>query len=421
MEYLIKGCLMKNESKILRLTKTVIDKIEPSSDKDQTFYRDDLLKGFALRVTSNGIKSFIVESRVNGKVKRITLGKYGVITTEEARKKAKIMLGKIANGIDPVAEKKHKILNSITLSNVMQDYLKTRKDLKIRTINDYHYVLQQVIPDWLNKPIVNITREMVAKRHADYGKQNSKARANNAMRVLRALFNFATHEYLINNDHSIITFNPVQYLSHTRGWFKIDRKQTVIKVHQLADWYSGVNKLLEFGEYSKMMMWRDYLLLLIFTGMRKTETASIKWVDVDLDAKTFTLQDTKNREKHTLPMSNSIYEIFIRRRQTKYNDFVFPAKSQSGYIQEPKKIVALVVQLSGVTFTLHDLRRTFATIAEGLNLPAYALKRLLNHKMSNDVTAGYVMKDAERLRNPMQQINDFLLKHMKKDLEIVST
>lgn len=68
-----------------------------------------------------------------------------------------------------------------------------------------------------------------------------------------------------------------------------------------------------------------------------------------------------------------------------------------------------VVELSGVPFTLHDLRRTFATIAEGLDLSAYALKRLLNHKMNNDVTAGYIMRDVDRLRKPMQQIANFLL------------
>lgn len=58
---------------------------------------------------------------------------------------------------------------------------------------------------------------------------------------------------------------------------------------------------------------------------------------------------------------------------------------------------------------MHDLRRTFITIAESLDIPAYALKRLLNHKMNGDVTAGYIMLDVERLRNPMQMIADHIL------------
>lgn len=85
---------------------------------------------------------------------------------------------------------------------------------------------------------------------------------------------------------------------------------------------------------------------------------------------------------------------------------------KTGYIYEPKKAVRKVVELSGVSFTLHDLRRTFATTAESLDLPAYALKRLLNHKMNNDVTSGYIVHDVERLRKPMQQICDFFVKHL---------
>lgn len=61
---------------------------------------------------------------------------------------------------------------------------------------------------------------------------------------------------------------------------------------------------------------------------------------------------------------------------------------------------------------MHDLRRTFITIAEGLDISAYALKRLMNHKMNGDITAGYIVTDVERLRKPMQQITDYFLKCM---------
>ena len=65
---------------------------------------------------------------------------------------------------------------------------------------------------------------------------------------------------------------------------------------------------------------------------------------------------------------------------------------------------------SGLHVTLHDLRRTFATVAERLDIPAYALKRLLNHKQGSDVTAGYIVTDVERLREPMERVSDFMLK-----------
>lgn len=307
----------------LRLIKTVIDKLEPIPGKDQSFYRDETLKGFALRITAGGVKSFIVETRINNKVKRITLGKYGNITAEEARKQAKSLLGSVAKGDDPVAEKKTQRVNAMTLKQVLSDYLKARKDLKPRTLTDYHCVLHEVVPDWLDKPIIKITREMIAKQHAEHGVAHSRARANNAMRVLRAIFNFAMYEYQTGDGQPIIVVNPVKYLSHTRGWFRVDRKQTVIKSHQLADWYQGVKRLLEEAAYRNALLWHDYFLLLLFTGMRKTEASSLSWDDIDLKSKTITLQDTKNREVHTLPMSDFIYELLERRSRQKTSEFFY--------------------------------------------------------------------------------------------------
>ncbi|WP_133129949.1 tyrosine-type recombinase/integrase [Legionella yabuuchiae] len=402
----------------IKLTKTIVDKLEAIPGKPQSFFRDESLKGFALRITANGVKSFIVETRINGKVKRMTLGKYGVLTVEEARKQARSMLGSVARGEDPVAEKKARKVEAMTLRDVFKDYLKIRKDLKPRTRYDYEKVLGEVVSDWLDKPLVSITREMISKRHLQHGASNSKARANNAMRVLRALFNFAMNQYYTSDGQPIITMNPIKYLGHTKAWYRVDRKQTVIKSHQLADWYQGVIRLVEQDNYRNALLWHDYFLLLLFTGMRKMEAASLRWEDVDLKLRTITLQDTKNHEIHTLPMPDFIYELMERRSRDKTSKYVFPANSKTGYIYDPKKAVKRVVELSGVSFTLHDLRRTFATIADSIDLPAYALKRLLNHKMNNDVTAGYIMKDVERLRKPMQQISNFLLKHMLQKEEI---
>ena len=69
-----------------------------------------------------------------------------------------------------------------------------------------------------------------------------------------------------------------------------------------------------------------------------------------------------------------------------------------------------VTKQSGVTFSVHDLRRTFTTVADTLDVPHYALKRLLNHSMAADVTAGYIVSDVERLRGPMEKITNYFLK-----------
>ena len=134
----------------------------------------------------------------------------------------------------------------------------------------------------------------------------------------------------------------------------------------------------------------------------------MRWPDVDLEDRTFYLRKTKNGDSITLQMSEYVWELFTRRQQNVFSNYVFPGRSGRGSLVEPKNQVNLVIQRSTIVYTLHDLRRTFITIAESLDIPPYAIKRLVNHKMSNDVTAGYIVSDTERLRRPAQQISDFL-------------
>lgn len=390
----------------MRITKTIVDNMEAPADRDQAFYRDAQLKGFAVRVTASGVKSFVVEKLVNGKVRRMTIGRYGEITVEQARKEAQKLLGKIATGIDPRAEKKAVELHATTLGQVFQDYLHARKELKPRTLYDYRRVMTCVFADWHNKPLVAITKDKVGKLHTQLGKEQGHAYANLAMRLLRALFNFAAGQYEDAQGHSLITDNPVKRLSQTRAWYRVERRQTYIKSHELAAWHQGVMQL----ENTTL---RDYLLLSLFTGLRRNEAATLKWSDIDLKAKTLTVLNTKNHQPHTLPLPDYLDELLTHRHQESNSEYVFPGTGQGGYIVEPRKQMAKVSAISGVAFTMHDLRRTFITMAESLDISAYAVKRLVNHKMTHDVTAGYIISDVERLRKPMQFITDNLLKLMK--------
>jgi integrase len=180
---------------------------------------------------------------------------------------------------------------------------------------------------------------------------------------------------------------------------------------------------------------RDYLLLLLFTGARRREMACLKWESVDLEGKIFTLIITKNGKPLILPMSDFIYEIFKSRKVLRENDFVFPGHGKTGHLIEPRKqitAVTLITQkalnnietdaelesrlkqknnnlINGVTFTIHDLRRTFASSISGTVVGGYELKRLLNHSFGNDVTAGYVIHSMDKLRSIMQDCTDHIL------------
>jgi integrase len=398
---------------VTRLSKSFIDKLPIPLSTDgktkQAFYRDSALPGFGLRVTSGGSKSFIVEKRINGRVKRLTVGKYGPLTPEKARSKAIELLGDITVGKDPIAEKRAISAKKVTLQEAFESYQKSRKDLKPGTIKNYEKCVDGCLTDWKNRPLTAISKDMVEARHYEIG-QRAPARANNTMRVLRAIFNHSMEKYEDGQGEPIIRTNPVDRLRRNRAWYRVERRTGVIKLHQLKAWNDAVDGL-------TLEVTKDFLRFLMFTGLRKMEAAKLRWQDVDLIDRTFVIPDTKNREKHALPLSNYLFALLKKRKfeAKKGAEWVFPSPQYDTHFKEPRHAVQQVAATSGVTFTLHDLRRTFTTIAESLDIPAYALKRLLNHKNPNDVTAGYIVADVERLREPMNKIASAITAQFTKE------
>lgn len=398
----------------VRITKSVVDRLN-APVVGQTFTRDSELKGFAVRITTSGAKSFVLEKRIDGKVKRLTLGRYPELTVEQARREAHKLLGQIAVGNNPIAEKKQKELQATTLQKAFDDFLLARKSLKPRTLYDYKRLMKVAFPDWQSKALVDISKEMIAKRHTKIGAEHGEAYANLSMRFLRALFNFSMAQYEDCSGNSILRENPVARLTQTRAWYRVERRQTIIKAHQLNRWYQGVMSLKNGNSSQQSVLVADYLLFLLFTGLRRQEAATLKWSDIDFSGLSFTIRDTKNRQPLTLPLTDFLYKLLQHRQAAASSDYVFGGNGKSGYLVEPRNQVQKVIEASEVSFTLHDLRRSYITIAESIDISAYAIKRLVNHKMSNDVTAGYIVNDVERLREPMQKITDRLLENINHE------
>ncbi|QPJ66736.1 MAG: integrase family protein [Candidatus Nitrohelix vancouverensis] len=375
----------------------------------QAFLRDSLLQGFGVRITSSGTKSFIVEKRIGSKIRRMTLGHFGELTAEQARRQAQKLLGEIAQGIDPVAEKKKQKQVAITLVEAYQEFINAKKNLKRHTLYDYERMFNVAFSDWHKKPITGITKPMIIKRHRELGEKRGHAYANGAMRFLRSFLGYVKVTQHDDSGRSILYENPVLILTDTRSWYRQHRRQTVIKAHELPAWFDAVLSLKMPENPDSTHVIADYLLFLLFSGLRRQEAAQLLWENVDLKDETLLIPDPKNHEPLNLPLSSFLVKILNERKKLAVNEYVFPGKDGRGYLIEPKRSIKKVIEQSKVHFIIHDLRRTFITIAESLEISPYAIKRLVNHKMNNDVTAGYIISDIDRLRKPMQKIADKLL------------
>lgn len=319
-----------------------------------------------------------------------------------ARRIGAEQLAKMAAGINPIQERQTQKTASLTLEKVFEDYIANAKSrLSVNTISNYETVLNNHLKEWKERQFRTISRsDILAKHHSlsDF----SATSANKSMRVLRALFNFSNGFYDLEQ-----ISNPVDIIKHTRNWNNEARRTTTIKNHQLRSWRLATDQRRSQSIYCDSIA--DYLQLILFTGMRRQEAACLRRSSVDLQDKSFRVDDTKNGQSLTLPMSDKVEEILRRRIATSDTEFLFPGDGKNGYINDPRKEIALIRSSCGFHFTIHDLRRTFITLAESLDISAYALKALINHKVGSDVTAGYIIMNVERLRKPMQQITDAII------------
>ena len=400
----------------MNFTVKMLDSLPKADKGKRNAYHDDKVNGLTLRVTDTGAKSFLVRRRVNGTPRMNTIGRYPEMTISQAREKAREMINLIENGINPKDQLRDNQSRTITLGKVVSDYMISRgTNLKDNTKKGYISAFNNYLIDWSNTPIAEITRNMVERKHRAITKK-SPTRANTIMRHLRAYFNYAMGEYEDASGNPIFIHNPVSRLSHVKAWNREKRKQTVIKTYDLKKWYDAVMELPQhqykdvYLESSEVC--RDLFLFILFTGLRRREASTLMWDDIDFKDHSLTIEDTKNHESHSLPLTPFLLDILERRRSN--SPYIFQGTTPHKPINDPKKQLDKVRKLSGVYFNLHDLRRTFITIAESLDINTYALKRLLNHKDQRDVTGGYIITDMERLREPMDKITNYILEQINK-------
>jgi hypothetical protein len=211
-----------------KLTKQFIDSEIQLPVTGQRFYRDDDMPGFAIRVTRKS-KSYILEKRVDRVNRRITIGKCSELSLDNAKKQFCLMMGDIAKGNDPKTGKRITILHDITLREVLQKFLEI-KSIREATKRNYHYAINRHFHDWLDLPIASITKDMVEQRHHELTVSPNRlgtsghGRANNALKKLSALINFAEDRFG-TEDAPLIKVNPVTRLSRNRSWHRINPRQ----------------------------------------------------------------------------------------------------------------------------------------------------------------------------------------------------
>jgi integrase len=376
----------------LNLTEKAIVKMQaPDPSGKQTLHWDTDIKGLA--VICSGVsnsKTFICQRDLpSGKTRRLTVGAVNALTLEQARQRAADLLDDLRRGIDP----KTKVVDA-TLQATLDSYIAARPALRPASINVYRRIEHDLKP-WLGLPLRQITDAMVEQRHRSIAAEVGAVTANRAMRTFRILWNFASERV------PGMPPNPTRLLK--RQWFPEKRRERLVRDEEMPRFYTAVRAL----EHPVI---RDYLTLMLFTGLRRTEAARLRWENIDLARRVLMVPalDTKADKKLELPLSDYIRDLLVARRAVGNAGYVFPGKSAGHHIITTTAPLRAVAKACGVLVAAHDLRRTFITLAESTDISPMALKALINHSLGKGVTEGYVVMNPERLREPTQRIADRL-------------
>ncbi len=410
--------------KPIKLMKSNIDRIEQPGT-----YPDTEITGFRLWVGKSGAKSYQMVGKVKGQPRPVyvTIGKHGdPWTPDAARKEAECIRLLMRQGVNPNEQSKEKQraeadraeaesakrkLRELTVRTGFEKHLE--KGHKESTVRGYKKVINAHLKDWLDKPLIDISQANIIERFDKISLQ-SPSNAAHAMRLLKAIFSTVqitcgpTFPELANH-------NPTKILKHARpSWNSLEARDDYIPDEDLPSFYKAVLSLTSTTA-------RDYLMVCILTGLRKTEVCTLTWAkSIDLRKKVITVDDTKNKQRHMLAMSDYLYQLFLRRWHMRDSDFVFPGKSKAGCYDDPEKSINHVIKTAGIeSFSSHALRRTFATAADAVGYDLRSIQRLLNHKPGSVADKHYIQRHAEKTREPMQRINDRLLTLMgaKGELE----
>lgn len=352
--------------------KTIANAKPPKSGRleiwDSIIGGDPSLPGsFCLRVTTNGVKSWCVMYRLDGKQRRMTIGTFPAYELAAARELARDTLKKVGRGIDPAEERKAARVAPAptateTVEMAVHEFIEKHAKRNTRSWAETQGVFRRhVLPAWGDRPLASITRRDANDLVDDILEQGKPYAANNTLRHVRKFFNWCVQKLKLEASPVAGVQLPAKEQSRDRI-LSDDEVCTIWKACDGMGWPFG-----------------PAFLLMLITGQRRTEVARMRWSDIDIDSGNWTLprEATKSDRLHEVPLSALAMEILASVPKT--GEYVFSTTGRtpiSGYSRAKKRCDALS---DATDWRLHDLRRTAASGMARLGVGPHVVEKVLNH------------------------------------------
>lgn len=351
----------------INFTKEAIEAILPPP-KDRATYYDTNKRAFGLqlRVTSNGAKTFSVFRRVKGgNPERITLGPFPLVTVEQARKQAALIGAAIANGENPAQVKRaHKA--EPTFGDLFEEYIERHaKPNKVTWKEDQQRFNQYLKRGISSKKVSLVDRSVLSSLHSDITKAGHPTVANRVLALVSSVFGWAINAGLAE-------VNPASGLRKNRE----KSRDRFLQGDEIPRFFAAVA-----AEENTTI--RDYLLVSLLTGTRRTNVLTMKWKDINLDRAEWRIEETKNGDPLLVALAPEVVKILADRMAVKEKDavFVFPGPGKKGHLVEPKRGWDRVLERAKLDdLRIHDLRRTFGSWQAKTGSSLVIIGKTLGHK-----------------------------------------
>jgi integrase len=409
------------------ITKSSVDALVCPSTKDREILWDgghrEAVRGFGVAAFRNGGKCYIAQYRKDGRSRRTRIGEHGRLTPEEARRQARIILGAVEGGADPVAQRKAarevRTFNAVATDFLALHVATTRK---ARTGREYGRILRgYVLPAIGSKRIVDIRRADVARMHAKLSE--APYQANRALALVSAIWNWAARR-----EEVAVVDNPAKAIERYAEAGR-ERYLTSEELARLGDALRegegvglpySIDETKPTAKHAPKADRRRIKLdpfavaairLLILTGARLREILDAQWSQLDLERGVLFLADSKTGKK-PIYLSAAAQAVTASLPRVNGNPHIIAGALEGAPradLNKPWRAVRAAANLDGLR--LHDLRHSFASFGAGASLGLPIIGKLLGHSQAA-TTHRYAHLDADPLRRAAETIGNTIASAM---------
>lgn len=359
-------------------------------EKDAVFW-DRELPGFGVRVYPSGSRVYVVQCRSGGKSRRVTLGRHGVISADQARRKAALAIARIKGGEPPEPVSSE----AVTVSTLSERYLREHVAIhcKAGSRKLYERALRKfILPAYGHLGVEEVDREHVSELH--YRLRDIPYQANRVLEIQSKLFNLAELWGLRREGG-----NPCRFVHK----YKEKKRERFLSDEEFRGLGAVLSEMEAEGSVSAHAA--AAIRLLMLTGCRRNEILELRWEDVDLDAGELRLPDGKTGAR-LVPLSETAASLLSGLARVGDSPWVIAGSQPNRHLAQLQPAWERVRKRAGLEdVRIHDLRHSFASRALALGEGLPMIGTLLGHTQVQ-TTARYAHLARDSVKASASRIAD---------------